>query len=114
MALMTPAVFTVYGIDETSHGYIGFSAHMKAALMKKNMAMKTLGSHFSVTQHVIEQISYECEKSRHTARSRHRIEEIFSTNHIARKHFSSNQNAKTWHHHGQGMARPYRNFFTVI
>jgi hypothetical protein len=43
-----------------------------------------------------------------TVRSRHSIEEIFSTNHIARKHFSSNQNAST------GTARPCRNFLTVI
>jgi hypothetical protein len=50
----------------------------------------------------IEQISYECEKSRHTARSRHGNEKIFSTNHIGREHFSSNQNARTRHHHGHG------------
>jgi hypothetical protein len=46
---------------------------------------------------LLEQISYECEKSRHTARSRHGIEEIFLTNHTARVHFSSNQNARTRH-----------------
>jgi hypothetical protein len=61
----------------------------------------------------IEQILYECEKSRHTARSRHGIEEIISTNHIAREHFSSNQNARTRHCHGHGTARPYRNFSVV-
>jgi hypothetical protein len=49
-----------------------------------------------------------------TARSRHGIEDIFSTNHIAREHFSSNQNARTRHRHGHDMARPYRNFSTVI
>jgi hypothetical protein len=64
--------------------------------------------------HWLEQISYECEKSRHTARSRHGIEEIFSTNHIAREHLSSNQNARTRYRHGHGTARPYRNFLTVI
>jgi hypothetical protein len=48
--------------------------------------------------------------------TRHGIEEIFSTNHIAREHFSSNLNARTRHRHGDGhgTARPYRNFFTVI
>jgi hypothetical protein len=60
------------------------------------------------------QISYECEKSRHTARSRHGIEEILSTNHIAREHFSSKQNTRTRYGHGHGTARPYRDFFTVI
>jgi hypothetical protein len=62
----------------------------------------------------IEQISYECEKSWHMARSWHSIKEIFLTNHTVRKHFSSNQNARTRYRHSHGMARPYRNFFTVI
>jgi hypothetical protein len=46
--------------------------------------------------------------------TRHGIEEIFSTNQTAREHLSSNQNAETRYYHGQGTARPYRNFFTVI
>jgi hypothetical protein len=53
-------------------------------------------------------------KSRQTARSWHSIEEIRSTNHIAREHFLSNQNARTRHRHGYGTTRPYRSFFTVI
>jgi hypothetical protein len=78
-----------------------------------------------------EQISYECEKSRHTARSGHGIEEICSTNQIARDHFSTNENARTRHRYGHGTvtvtaplrsrhryghgtARPYREAFTVI
>jgi hypothetical protein len=32
----------------------------------------------------LEQISYECEKRRHTALSQHNIEKIHSTNHIAK------------------------------
>jgi hypothetical protein len=38
-------------------------------------------------------------------RAQHGIKEIFSTNNIARKHFSPNQNARTRHHHGHGTAR---------
>jgi hypothetical protein len=48
---------------------------------------------------LVEQISYECGKSRHTARSRHDIEEIFSTNHSARAlliNFSSNVRTVTF------------------
>jgi hypothetical protein len=47
----------------------------------------------SINRILLEQISYECEKTRLTARSRHSIEEIGSTNHIARDHYSSNQSA---------------------
>jgi hypothetical protein len=34
----------------------------------------------------------------------HGIEEIFSTSHIVREHFSSNQNAWTWYYHSHGTA----------
>jgi hypothetical protein len=47
-----------------------------------------------------------------TVTSRHSIEEIGSTNHIACDHFLPIQNATT--RHGHGTARPYRKFFTVI